>query len=274
MSQENETLEFQPFELKEDLELDKSLFENLVEKEILTEEESTGVAEAYEAAVRSSVKKILEESINPHYEEQLETIMEETKEDLAEELSNYMDYVVEEFVEENQEQIQVAETSKQDRALVEGLVGLFEEHYIDIPEGRQDIVESLSSDLKDANSELEEAEDQIIELRSKLNGMACEKAFEQAAADLSESQKERLMSLVEDLSIDKPEEFEKKVGYIKENMIDTSSNNSGEDDLDDKLNEDLNSHSDHDRVVSTGLDWMDEALAVTRKTNTRKRSAV
>lgn len=269
MSKENETLEFQPFELQEDLDIDKSLFENLVEKEVLTEEESQGVAEAYAAAVRSSVKKLITESINPHYEAQLETLMEETREELAEDLSNYMDYVVEEFVTENKEQIQVSETSKHDRALVEGLLGLFDEHYVEVPEGRQDIVESLSSELKEANAELESSEDTIIELRSKLNGLACEKAFDAAASDLSESQKERLMSLVEDLSINNPEEFTKKVGHIKENLIDKTTKTKTKDDLEEELDEELD-----DKPASTGdLDWMTEARETMNRSRGRRATA-
>ena len=269
MAREVEELEFEPFELEEELDIDKSLFKNLVDKEILTEEESTGVAEAYEAAVRSSVKQIIEESINPHYVTQLKDLLEETREELAEDLSNYMDYVVEEFVTDNKEQIHASETSKQDRALVEGLVGLFEEHYTEIPEGRQDIVESLSNDLKEANSELEEAENQIIEMRSKLNGVACERAFEQIASDLSESQKEKLMSLVEDLSINNVDEFTRKTKNIKTNLIESVSSTSTKtkDDLEEELDEEL------DDKKSTGLDWLDEALAVTRKSNYKRAQA-
>ena len=221
---ENE-LEFQSYEISESFgqiiqEEIQSAAKVLVESnEELSEEDVKSFGDSFEAAVRATTKRLLSEEVVPHYESQLETLVEEVKTELSENINDYLEYVVEEFVNSNREALVVSETAKHDRTIVEGLIGLMQENYVEVPEERKDLIEELNTELGATRSEVEALEEELIGLRKKVKGAQCEKVFTRLSEGLSETQKEKFLSLVEDLSISDVELFEEKASTIRESFF-------------------------------------------------------
>lgn len=221
---ENE-LEFQSYEISESFgqiiqEEIQSAAKVLVESnEELSEEDVKSFGDSFEAAVRATTKRLLSEEVVPHYESQLETLVEEVKTELSENINDYLEYVVEEFVNSNKEALVVSETAKHDRTIVEGLIDLMQENYVEVPEERKDLIEELNDELGATRSEVETLEEELIELRKKVKGAQCEKVFTRLSEGLSETQKEKFLSLVEDLSISNVELFEEKASTIRESFF-------------------------------------------------------
>lgn len=222
-------LEFQGYEISDSFsqtieeecnEAAKTLVEG---NEDLTEEDVKSFGEPFQAAVRATVKRLLSEEVVPHYEGQLSALVEEVQEKLTEDINDYLEFVVEDFVEQNRDALIASQTSEQDRTIVEGIQDLLRKNYVEVPEGRKDLVEEMNNELKEANDNIENLEEEVIALRRQVKGAKCEKIFSNLSEGLkTDSQKERFLSLVEDLDIDDPALFEEKATKIRDSFFSTS----------------------------------------------------
>lgn len=222
-------LEFQPYEISDSFsqtieeecnEAAKTLVE---ENEELTEEDIKSFGEPFQAAVRASIKRLLREEVVPHYENQLETLVEEVTETLTEDINDYLEFVVEDFVEQNRDALIASQTAEQDRTIVEGLQDLLRKNYVEVPEGRRDLVEDMNNELAQANEENERLEEELIALRRQVKGAKCERIFDNLSEGLeSDSQRERFLGLVEDLDIDDVNLFEEKATKIRDSFFKAS----------------------------------------------------
>ena len=192
----------------------------LVDGEDLSEEFKEKAATIFEAAVMSRVKDEVTK-LEEAYDDKLNEEMETFKEGLTEKIDGYLDYVVEQWLEQNEIALESGMKSEILENFVGGLKGLFEEHYIDIPEEKFDVVGSLEEQIEELSNKLDEQMASNVELRVQVNEHKVEKMLEQYSEGLAETDKEKFFNLVEELEFEGVETFEKKVKTIRESYFTT-----------------------------------------------------
>lgn len=278
---EKDVLEFQEYEISESFgqiiqEEIQTAAKLLVEgNEELSEEDVKSFGDSFEAAVRATTKRLVTEEVVPHYESQLETLVEDVKTELSESINDYLEYVVEEFVNTNKEALVVSETAKHDRAIVEGLVELLGENFVEVPEERKDLIEELNTELTAARGEVESLEEELIQLRKKVKGAECEKIFSQLSEGLSETQKEKFLTLVEDLSISDVELFEEKATTIRNSFFKKAEQVQEEEEVSNEA-ETLTEENSEGTGEASLPDWMAEVVrlgSVSKRSGFSRKSA-
>lgn len=239
-------LEFQSYEISDSFsqtieeECDQAAHTLVEGNEDLTEEDVKSFGEPFKAAVRSTVKRLLGEEVVPHYEGQMQSLVEEVQENLTEDINDYLEFVVEDFVEQNRDALVASQTAEQDRTIVEGLQTLLQDNFVEVPENRRDLVEDMNNELSEANEQIENLEEEVIALRRQAKGARCEKIFSNLAEELSsDSQKERFLSLVEDLDIDDVNLFEEKATKIRNSLFTSSKKPEDGEELEEEVSETL-----------------------------------
>ena len=172
----------------------------------------------FEAAVIERVN-VLEEELKQAVAESYEEELEGFKADLTERVDDYLNYVVEEWMKENELAVETGIRSEVAESFIEGLKGLFETNYIDIPEERVDVLEKLVTENEDINDQLNEAINTNIELSKDLLGYQKAEIFAGSADGLSDVQIDRFASLAEGLEFDGAEEFTNKLDVLRESYF-------------------------------------------------------
>ena len=189
--------------------------EALVADEDLSEEFKTKAKTIFEAAVATRVReKVLE--VETQYEEKTSEAIEEIKEDLSEKVDSYLNYVAESWVEENELAIERGLKSELTEDFINGLKKLFEEHYVEVPEDKFDVVEELAARLDEQEDKLNEEVAQNISLSQDVEELKREKIISEASKDLADSELEKLKELAEDVDYENEEKFQEKVSTLKE----------------------------------------------------------
>lgn len=197
----------------------------MFEGEELSEEFKEKAEAIFEAAVTSRVNEITEEmesEVNKNLAEAYEQLQEEAQQqivDLTEKLDEYLNYAVKTWMEENQIAIEHSLRTEVTESFIKGMKNLFQENYIDIPEDKFDVVESLSAKVEELESKLNEAVSDNIELTKALNEMASEEIFTEVSEGLAATQVEKLRKLTEGVEFDSPESYKKKLQIVKENYF-------------------------------------------------------
>ena len=187
----------------------------LVADEDLSEEFKTKAKTIFEAAVATRVReKVLE--VETQYEEKTSEAIEEIKEDLSEKVDSYLNYVAESWVEENELAIERGLKSELTEDFINGLKKLFEEHYVEVPEDKFDVVEELAARLDDQEDKLNEEVAQNISLSQDVEELKREKIISEASKDLADSELEKLKTLAEDVDYEDEEKFQEKISTLKE----------------------------------------------------------
>ena len=212
----------------EDEKEDKALIKKMVKKtsmkedidalmqgESLSEEFVQKATTIFEAAVMSRVESIVEE-IEAEYEQQFDAAITELKEDFAAKIDDYLNYVVQEWMEENQLAIESGLKSEIVEDFMVGLHKLFTEHYIDLPEEKVDAVEELAGKVEELESELNEQIHAAIELKKELNEHKKIQAVQAVCEGLTQTQVEKLKSLAESIEFTSEEDFAEKLSTLKE----------------------------------------------------------
>jgi hypothetical protein len=190
----------------------------LTEGESLSEEFKEKAAIIFEAAVVNRVKQEvarLEESYQEYIEEEIESVYE----GLVDKIDGYLDYVVEQWMEDNEIALERGMKSEILEGFVGGLKSLFEEHYIDIPEEKFDVLSDLQERVDDLSSLLDEQVSTNISLKRKLQQTQAEQVVHYVSEGLAETDKEKLAALVEDLAFEDVESFAVKVQTIRESYF-------------------------------------------------------
>ena len=179
----------------------------------------------FEAAVGS---KLVEEvaRIEKEYEAKLDEQTELAVADLVEKVDSYLDYVVEQWMTENELAIEKGIRSEIAESFIDGLRGLFVEHNINIPEEDVDVIADITEQLEETEAALNEAMDGQIKLRKELHESKRQDAFAGVAEGLTFTQVEKLTSLTEGLEYRNLADFTRKVEIIKENYFSTSTKTS------------------------------------------------
>jgi hypothetical protein len=172
----------------------------------------------FEAAVSSRVEKIVEEVLAEN-DELLAEAIEGIKTELSEQVDEYLNYVVEEWVKENQVAIETGLRSELAEDFINGLKNLFAEHYIEIPEEKIDVAEELAATVVEMQEAVSEKDATIASLTEEVNSVKKEKAIRLACEGLTEVQAGKMKSLAEGVEFTTEGDFENKLAVIRENYF-------------------------------------------------------
>lgn len=184
----------------------------------LSEEFKEKTAVIFEAAVKSKVAaeiNRLEEAYAVELEEEVSTV----KADLVEKVDSYLNYVVENWMEDNKLAIQSGLRAEIAEGFMNGLKDLFVENYIEVPESKVDLVDDLADQVEDLEEKLNKTTAQAMEVSEELESYKREAVIREAAKDLAETQVEKLRTLAGDVDFVNEETFAKKVATIKESYF-------------------------------------------------------
>lgn len=190
----------------------------LVDGEELTEEFRQKAATIFEAAVVNRVKQEVAK-LDEAYEAKLNEQVEAVKEGLIEKVDGYLDYVVEQWLEQNEIALERGMKSEILEGFVAGMKSLFEQHYIEVPEEKFDVLGSLEEQIEELRDRLDEQVESNVSLNKELAGYQKAIIIDNLAEGLAETDKERFHALVEELEFDGVETFEKKAQTIRESYF-------------------------------------------------------
>ena len=190
----------------------------LVSGEELTEEFKQKAATIFEAAVLTRVKQEVAR-LDEAYQVQLDERVEEIKEGLVEKVDGYLDYVVEQWMKDNEIALESGMKSEILEGFVSGLKGLFEQHYIEVPEEKFDVLGSMQEQIAGLTTKLDEQVETNIKLRNKLAFAQAEAVVRDLAEGLTDTDKDKFFTLVEELEFDGLNSFTKKAQTIRESYF-------------------------------------------------------
>jgi hypothetical protein len=190
----------------------------LLEGENLSEEFAQKATTIFEAAVISRIETIAEQ-IEQELVEQFEAAVEQVKEDLANRVDDYMNYMAEQWMEENTLAVETGLRSEIAEEFIDGLRNLFVEHYIDIPEDKVDVVSEMAEKVSQLEDQLNEQINRGIELKKELNEQKKIEAIYTACEGLTQTQVEKLKSLAEGVEFTTESEFAAKMSTLKESYF-------------------------------------------------------
>lgn len=184
----------------------------------LSEEFKEQATVIFEAAVVARVNEVVAD-LEEQYNEALEKEITDVKEGLTSKLDQYLDYVVEQWMEENKVAIEHSLRTEITEGFISGLQGLFQEHYMNIPEEKLDVVEELQNELAEAQQRLDQALEENMNLLGHLSEATRESILTDIAEGLTVTQAEKLLTLSEGVEFDSPDNFRKKLEIVKENYF-------------------------------------------------------
>ena len=200
----------------------KSIFGNE-----LSEEFTQRAASIFEAAVIARVNSEMEKVV-ARLEEQAATQLEEFKEGLVEKVDNYLNYVVEQWMEENQVAVEQGLRTEVTEDFISGLKSLFQEHYIEVPEDKYDVMHELQATSESLQTKLDESISVAIELSKELEDLKREKILEEQTKTLADTEVEKLRKLVEGVNFESEDLYREKVAVIIENYFPKTASKSPE----------------------------------------------
>jgi len=186
--------------------------------EELSEEFKEKAKTIFEAAINSKVAGIKEE-LEQAYAAALAEEVEEMKESLAERVDSYLEYVSDEWFAENALAIEQGLKTEMTESFLEGMKGLFEDHYVSIPEDKYDVLESMVEKLDDMETKLNEQIEKNISLNKRLAESVADGILDQVSEGLAQTQKEKLASLAESVEFECEEEYREKLETLKESYF-------------------------------------------------------
>ena len=194
----------------------------LVAGEELSEEFKEKAKTILEAAVKGKVVQI-KEVLDKEYESKLLEEVEEIKGALNERVDSYLEYVADEWFTENQLAVEAGLKEELTESFMTGLKGLFEEHYVTIPEEKYDVLESMVEKLDEMETKLNEQIEKNVSLNSRLGESVANGILESVSEGLADTQKEKLASLSESVEFASEESYREKLETLKESYFPTKS---------------------------------------------------
>jgi hypothetical protein len=189
--------------------------------EELSEQFKAKAKTIFEAALKSKVTEI-KEALEVQYSEALAEEVEVVKEELSNRVDAYLEYVSDEWFAENALAIEGGLKTEMTESFLEGMKGLFEEHYVTIPEDKYDVLESMVDKLDDMETKLNEQIEKNISLNKRLAESVADGILDQVSEGLASTQKEKLASLAESVEFESEEEYREKLETLKESYFSRS----------------------------------------------------
>ncbi len=194
----------------------------LMEGEDLSEDFQKKAATIFEAAVKSKIRPEVER-IEAEKTQEIAEDMESFKSELAEKVDGYLDYVVKEWMTENELAVERGLKGEIAEDFISGLKALFEEHYIDVPDEKYDILESQAQKIEELEGKLNETIGKLTEKKQSEDSLVRESVIKEVSSDLAETQSEKFAGLVEDVEFTDKDSFVEKLNTLKENYFPKSS---------------------------------------------------
>ena len=208
---------------KEDLEIDvKEDIDAIVSGEELSEDFKTKAATIFEAAVSAKVISEVNErlqSFEDEYTKELSEAKEEYLTNMSEKIDGYLNYVVEEWMEENELAVEKGIRSELVEDFMTGLKNLFQEHYIDIPEEKVDLVDDLFEKVEELETKLDESINTNVEVKKELAKFKKEEVLRNVSEELAETEKEKLTKLADGIDYEDDSQYQEKLEVLKENYF-------------------------------------------------------
>ena len=212
---------------KEDLEINvekdvKALMEG---EETLSDAFKTKAATIFESAVSTKILSEVNsriEILEGEYAQELEEAKEEHSTQLTEKVDGYMSYVVEEWMKDNELAVERGIRSELVEDFMTGLRNLFQEHYIDIPEEKVDLVDDLFGKVEELEGKLDEEINRSVDLKKELSEYKRDETIREVSDNLADTEKEKLSKLAEGIEYEDKEQFNEKLGVLKENYFPTN----------------------------------------------------
>ena len=184
----------------------------------LSEEFKDKAATIFETAVKTRIKeqtKILE----AQFEEKLSKETETVKEAMVEKVDSYLNYVVEEWMKENELAVERGIRTEIAEDFITGLKDLFKEHYIDVPEEKYNVLDDLTNQVKDLEGKLNEQIEKNVNLTKEVNNSERANVVAEVSADLADTEKEKFASMAENVEFDSADKFREKLETVKESYF-------------------------------------------------------
>ena len=210
---EDTTPETPEFSVEEDVKA-------LLEGEELSEEFQDKAKTIFETAIKTKVEEIkgkLEESYAENLVEEIATV----KANLTERLDSYLEYVADEWVQENKLAVEAGIKSEMTESFLNGMKQLFEDHYVTIPEEKYDVLESMVDKLDEMESKLNEQIDKNVALNKRLAESVADVIFAEVTEGLAVSQREKLAALAENVEFESESDYREKLETLKESYFPT-----------------------------------------------------
>ena len=190
----------------------------LLSGEDLSEEFKEKAKTIFEASINAKITDI-ENQLNEAYEQKLVEEVESIKVELTERTDSYLEYVAQEWLDENAIAIEKGIKSEMTESFMEGMKKLFEEHYVTLPEDKYDVLENMVDKLDEMETKLNEQIERNVALNQRLGESTAQTIFNNVAEGLAVSQKEKLQSLAESVEFESEESYRGKIETLKESYF-------------------------------------------------------
>jgi hypothetical protein len=200
---------------------------NSIFGEDLSEEFKTRATSIFEAAVIARVNSEMEE-VTTALEEQTAEQLVEFKEALVEKIDGYLNYVVEQWLEENALAVETGLRTEIAEDFISGMKNLFKEHYIEVPEEKYNVVEELTNSTSELKDQLDESISKNVDLSRQLAAVTRAQILDEQTRDLADTEADKLKKLVEGVDFDSEDLYREKVSVIKENYFPRTAKSSPE----------------------------------------------
>ena len=194
----------------------------LLQGEELSEEFQSKAKTIFETAIKTKVAEIKEE-LQESYATALVEELDKIKEGLTERVDSYLEYVADEWMQENQLQVEAGLKTEMTESFLEGMKSLFEEHYVTIPEEKYDVLNSMVDKLDEMESKLNEQIDRNVALNRRLAESNADGIFTAVSEGLADTQKEKLATLAENVEFESDTDYREKLETLKESYFPSKS---------------------------------------------------
>ena len=208
----------------------------LVAGEELSEEFQEKAKTIFEAAINSKVAKI-EEALEADHVKALTEEVAEFKNELTERVDSYLEYVASEWMQENQLAVDQGLKGELSESFMTGLKGLFEEHYVSVPEDKYDVLESMVNKLDEMEEKLNEQIDKNVSLNKRLAESTSDGILSEVSEGLAVTQKEKLASLAESVEFETENDYREKLVTLRNSYFPTKQVTSTQSDSSDFITE-------------------------------------
>jgi len=204
----------------EDLDVSQDIDALVGGEEELSDEFKTKAATIFETAIKSKVRSELEK-IHAENQESSKKVAEETMTSVVEKVDDYMNYVVEQWMSDNELAIERGLKGEIAEDFISGLKGLFEDHYIDVPDEKYDILEANLTKIEELEDKLNKQMEENVQLKKAKGELVKESMIADVADGMTDTETEKFQSLVDDVEFSDEESYKEKLQTIKESYFGT-----------------------------------------------------
>ena len=184
----------------------------------LSEENTEKARTIFEAAINAKATEISEQ-VKASYEEKLVEEVATIKEELKDRIDSYLEYVADEWLEENKLAAETGLKTEMTESFLEGMKSLFEEHYVNIPEEKYDVLNSMVEKLDEMEDKLNEQIEKNVSLTKRLSESTADVIFADVCEGLADTQKDKLVQLAENVGFESEEAYREKLVTLKESYF-------------------------------------------------------